>query len=127
MGSLSRIPVGATLLTTFCKKLMSCRCHRQNSNISQLDMFKCLNLFRSDFLPLVNHLVLDGDFGLRSAAFTMASKPSASASKDFFLPSASASSFIWMALASACALARIASASAFCLILFAQPMRPHPR
>ena len=27
-------------------------------------MFKCLNLFRSDFLPLVNHLVLDGDFGI---------------------------------------------------------------
>lgn len=50
--------------------------------------------------------------GFDSAALTIASKPSASASNDFFLPSASASNFNWIALASASACARVAFARA---------------
>ena len=118
MGSLSRIPsAGATLLTTFCKKLDVVPLPPSNTvTFPSWICFKCLNLFPKRFPSIGQPSCIGWRF--RDCARQPSPWPRnlpLSASKDSSCLSASASSFIWMALASACALARIASASAFAL------------
>ena len=82
IGSLSNTPrLGATVFTNVFQEIASSTVSSvEYSDISQVHVFERLYLFAGDFLPLVYHLILIAIAGFDSAALTIASKPSASAS-----------------------------------------------
>ena len=112
--SLSNTPrLGATVFTNVFRKLLVPPFPPSNTVI--FPRFMCSNAFTCS--PAISFhwstiLYWIAIAGFDSAALTIASKPSASASNDFFLPSASASSFNWIAFASASACAKVAFARA---------------
>ena len=114
IGSLSSTPrLGATVFTSELRKLLVPPFPPSNTVI--LPRFMCSKAFTCS--PAISFhwstiLYWMAMAGFDSAALTIASKPSASASNDLFLPSASASSFSWIALASASACAKVAFARA---------------
>ena len=114
IGSLSNTPrLGATVFTNVFRKLLVPPFPPSNTVI--FPRFMCSNAFTCS--PAISFhwstiLYWIAIAGFDSAALTIASKPSASASNDFFLPSASASSFNWIAFASASACAKVAFARA---------------
>jgi len=114
IGNLSNTPrLGATVFTSVFRKLLVPPFPPSNTVI--FPKFMCSNAFTCS--PAISFhwstiLYWMAIAGFDSAALTIASKPSASASNERFLPSASASSFSWIAFASASACAKVAFARA---------------